>query len=97
MREWCKECPEEKRKNCSILRDFFSRDDQALHRTVFPRAYSVALVANDVPDGDLCFSLYGWKQGLITPRGFYIGKGAELRQELSAVPIQKDAVENHVP
>ncbi len=70
--EWCKKCPPEKRKACVLSRDFFSAADRALQRAVFPRAYSVALVINMAGKGDLNFSLFGWNQGVIAARGFYV-------------------------
>lgn len=70
VREWCKDCPEEKRRQCALVRGFLSEDDRLLHRTVFPRAYSLALLANDVsPDGPT-YSLFGWNRGMLEPREF---------------------------
>jgi len=48
VRAWCANCPTDRQVVCHLARDFFSRHDRALHRTVFPRAYSVALVVNDI-------------------------------------------------
>jgi hypothetical protein len=70
VREWCKNCPEEKRKQCSLARGFLSEDDRLLHRTVFPRAYSLALLVNDI-DGGPTFSLFGWSGGAIEARDFH--------------------------
>jgi hypothetical protein len=50
---------------------FFSAHDIALHRTVFPAAYSIALVATDIGEGELEFSLYGWRNARIAARGYY--------------------------
>lgn len=74
VREWCKdrECSMEKLQNCPLARGLFSQDDQVLLRAVFPRAYSVGLVCNDVPVGQPIFSLFGWRRGMIESRGFYI-------------------------
>jgi proteasome lid subunit RPN8/RPN11 len=69
VREWCRECPPEKRADCTLARGFLSEDDRLLHRTVFPRAYSVALVVNDLESGPT-FSLFGWSRGLIAHREF---------------------------
>ena len=48
---WCDDCPPETRRRCKSAGapsgDFFSAHDVALHRTVFPRAYSIALVLSD--------------------------------------------------
>jgi len=73
VREWCRsnECSPEKQKNCPLAKGFFSLDDKALLRAVFPRAYSLGLVVNDPAFGELTFSLFGWRDGSIEPRGFY--------------------------
>ena len=71
VREWCKECPPEKRAQCALAQGFMSEDDRLLHRTVFPRAYSVALVVNDIGEGGPTFSLFGWKKGLIEGMEFH--------------------------
>ena len=67
--EWCKDCAPEKRAQCALAQGFLSEDDRLLHRTVFPRAYSVALVVNDLESGPT-FSLFGWSRGLIAAREF---------------------------
>jgi proteasome lid subunit RPN8/RPN11 len=72
VREWCKDCAPERQQVCKMSNDFFSAHDHALHRTVFPSAYSVALVANDLPSGDVTFSAFGWRDGLIESRGFHV-------------------------
>jgi hypothetical protein len=74
IREWCraKECTPEKQKNCQLAKDFFSEDDRAVMRAAFPRAYSLGLVVNDAAFTDLSFSLFGWREGKIHPRGFYL-------------------------
>lgn len=71
--EWCRnnECSMEKLKNCPLAKGFLSADDQAMFRTIFPRAYSVALVCSDLPLGNPSFSLFGWREGRIEQRGFY--------------------------
>ena len=71
VRAWCADCPTDRQAMCHLARDFFSRHDRALHRTVFPRAYSVALVINDVAFQDTpTLSMFGWKHGVVDPRGF---------------------------
>lgn len=69
---WCAKCSEESQRNCGFARDFFSAHDRGLHRTVFPKAYSVALVVNAVAYADFTFSLFGWHEGLVRARGFYV-------------------------
>ena len=68
-RAWCQKCPVEKQRVCPLAADFFSEHDRQLHRTVFPRAYSVALVVNDSVNG-LSYSLFGWREGVVASRGF---------------------------
>jgi len=74
VREWCqsRECTPEKQRNCKLAKDFFSIDDEALLRAVFPRGHSLALVANDTAFQDLTFSWFGWRDGSIQPRGYYL-------------------------
>jgi hypothetical protein len=74
VREWCKskECTPEKQKTCHLAKDFFSADDEAVMRAAFPRAYSIAIVANDTAFTGLTFSMFGNREGLTQPRGFYV-------------------------
>jgi hypothetical protein len=74
VREWCKakECTPEKQRTCHLAKDFFSPDDEAVIRAAFPRAYSVAIVANDKAFTDLTFSMFGNREGITQPRGFYV-------------------------
>jgi hypothetical protein len=71
----CRDCPPEKRRDCSLTRQFFSADDCALHRTVFQKAHQIALVAGDSPDTGggwtTVHSLFGWREGIIAHRGFH--------------------------
>jgi hypothetical protein len=76
VREWCKDCAIERQRVCGMASDFFSTHDQALHRTVFPRAYNIALVVNYVGFSQPTFSMFGWRRGMIQSRGFQVrGKG----------------------
>ena len=72
VREWCKDCAPERQQVCAMASDFFSAHDHALHRTIFPRAYSFALVANDLANGEVSFSAFGWRGGLLESRGFNV-------------------------
>ena len=66
------QCPEEKRRDgCPLGRGFFSADDRVLHRTVFGRAFNVALVVSDVHHGPPTFAMFGWRRGMIERRGFH--------------------------
>lgn len=71
VREWCRHCPETRRRDCALGRGFLSADDRLLHRTVFPRAFSLALVASDVSDEGPEYALFGWRRGLLEPRAFH--------------------------
>jgi hypothetical protein len=74
VKKWCaaRECTIEKQKNCALSKDFFSEDDRAVMRAAFPRAYSIGLVVNDVACSAPTFSLFGWREGKIHPRGFHL-------------------------
>jgi len=69
---WCAaKCSPEQRQACPLSLSFFSRDDYALHRTVFPMAHCVALLVTHAETG-LRHALFGWRQGLIVQRGFHV-------------------------
>jgi proteasome lid subunit RPN8/RPN11 len=87
VREWCKDCATERQQVCKMASDFFSAHDQALHRTVFPRAYSIALVAN-VTNFGLSFSGFGWREGLLEPRGFHITEARGANIEAAIVQVR---------
>jgi hypothetical protein len=71
---------------------FFSADDIALHQTVFPKAYNVALVVTNHHAGP-GVALYGWIQGVIRRRGFQI----ILKREHSfAQTLEIPCTENHL-
>ncbi len=74
VRAWCKSrtCTIEKQKSCHLAKDFFSADDEAVMRAAFPRAYSIAIVANDTAFADLTFSMFCNREGITQPRGFYV-------------------------
>ncbi len=70
-------CSPDAQRQCPMARDFFSEHDRLLHRTMFPRAHTVALVVNDWDFAPISVSLFGYRHGLIEPRGFHvIGAGA---------------------
>lgn len=70
---WCREkgCPLEQQRACAAADGFFSADDLALHRTMFPRAFAVALVMTHSVKGVLP-RLFGWRSGCFEPRGFRV-------------------------
>jgi hypothetical protein len=71
VREWCRKCPPENQKRCPMRKDFLSGHDVQLHRTVFPRAYNIALVVNDTAV-EVTHSLFGWRAGRIETRDYFI-------------------------
>jgi len=75
VHHWCRDCPPDKRQVCPLREDFLSAHDRLLHRTVFPRAYSTALVINELGDGERTFSFFGPREGRLEPRGFHLGLG----------------------
>jgi len=102
VREWCKSCAPERQRVCAMAGDFFSAHDQAMHRTIFPRAYSVALVVNDVQADDVTFSAFGWRNGLIETRGFAVTRaappaGAERTNEVLQSTTLGQGAENDKP
>lgn len=71
-RAWCAKCPPENRAVCKVSGEFFSSQDLALHRTVFPRAYSLGLVVSDSYAHGLTYPLFGWRNGMVQERAYRI-------------------------
>ncbi len=90
IREWCKNCPQEKKEACTLTGCFFSGQDLQLHRTVFPRAYSIALVVNDVSSKNMTHSLFGWRNGFMESRGFQIVEKARTAR-VSKTPTTRSS------
>lgn len=67
---FCRACPPERRSACAFARPFFSAEDIHLHRTCFPRAWSLALLVSDLPDAGPTPALFGWRAGQVVRRGF---------------------------
>lgn len=90
VRAWCQDCSIEHQRTCALRGDFLSPDDRLLHRTVFPRAWSLALVVNDIGFDDPTFSLFGWRAGSIALRSFHLldpdATGARHIQATAEVP-----------
>ncbi len=66
---WCRKCPPERQRECHLATGFLSPDDTALHRAMFPRAFSLALVMTHTLDG-VDPALFGWRAGVLQPRAF---------------------------
>ena len=90
----CKDCQERAAGSCDVSPAFMSAEDCYLHRTCFPRAYSVALVVGDSPCSGLSWALFSWQAGVVGPRGFHIlaapGSGAAM-EAIPAVGGTQDA------
>ena len=72
VKEYCSKCPLEAQKQCKLAAGFLSEDDRALHRAVFSRAYSLALVVNVVSFSEPTVSLFGWRNGLLESRSYQV-------------------------
>lgn len=70
--DFCKNCEPEKRKTCKLSRPFFSSEDCALQRAIFVRAFNLGLLVSDHGSEGLAYNLFGWQQGMIASRGFYV-------------------------
>jgi len=51
---------------------FLSDEDLRLHRTVFPRAYSLALLMTDSPHRGMSWTMFGWRLGTVVRRDFHV-------------------------
>jgi hypothetical protein len=67
--DFCRKCPEENRRGCVLSRPFFSLEDIHMHRTIFPRAFHIALLVSDYGQESLDVSLFGWRHGMVVSRG----------------------------
>jgi hypothetical protein len=81
--DWCRNCPIENRRRCTISNAFFSADDVHLHRVCFGRAFQVALLISDNINTGMTWSLYGWRQGTVQRRGFHILENHDERDSRS--------------
>ena len=83
MKETCKDCEKSRDGSCGVSAAFMSGEDVTLHRTTFPRAYSLALVVANSPCSGLTWALFGWRHGRVQSRGFDIHRPARLTGEPS--------------
>jgi hypothetical protein len=79
--DFCKvrQCDAAKREKCELAGIFFSTDDCALHRTVFPMPQHLALLISD-RGGSLVPAVFGWRRGAIVQRGFQITRPPSATQ-----------------
>jgi hypothetical protein len=84
--DFCKvrQCDAAKREKCALAGIFFSSDDCALHRTVFPLPQHLGLLISD-RNGSLVPAVFGWRKGLIVQRQFHVmympwasGRGGQI-------------------
>lgn len=90
-KQWCMDCDPEKKRTCALQGGcFFSSEDRNLHRTIFPRAYSIALVMTDGYAG-MKTDLYGWHAGDIRQRSYYVTKKPAVSDATETKGIQINA------
>jgi hypothetical protein len=68
-----------------MQRSFFSADDCDVHRTVFFKAFHIALLVTNT-DAGLEHALFSWRNGVIVQRGFQILKNEE-EQNPAIAPV----------
>jgi hypothetical protein len=68
---WCADCPVERQRVCRLAKGFLSADDKLLHRTMFPAAFTQALVITPSIAG-VDTRLFGWRGGVLQPRAFHL-------------------------
>lgn len=88
---WCEDRAPERDAPYALGEGFLSEHDRHLHRTVFPRAYTIALVVTDSGAGHPVCALFGWRGGVLVRRGFYIRPAARTRVR-SAVGERIDTI-----
>lgn len=83
---WCgSQCSPADRAQCPLQRSFFSADDCDVQRTVFSRAFHIALLVTHT-DAGLQHALFSWRDGAITQRGFHIlGNETEKKPAVARV------------
>jgi proteasome lid subunit RPN8/RPN11 len=70
--QFCRNCPDSRRRHCVYNRAFFSQADRDVHRALFPQAWSVALLISDLGTGVPAIDLFSWREGVIHSRGFAV-------------------------
>jgi hypothetical protein len=66
---FCRRCPVEKRRTCTLEGTFFSAEDVALHH-LFAAAHQTALLFSTNESG-VTRSFFGWRAGSVAARGYY--------------------------
>jgi len=85
---WCNpKCSPEARAQCPLQRVFFSADDCDVHRTLFSKAFSIALLITNT-DAGLVPALFSWRNGIIVQRGFnMLGQSQVIHPTTTAVAV----------
>lgn len=68
----CRNCPAERQAACPSNRAFFSAMDVGFHRTAFQAAHNIALLLSFHAEPAPRFDLFGWRDGMVSSRGYYI-------------------------
>ena len=88
---WCNpQCAPEARSQCPLQRSFFSLDDCDVHRTVFSKAFQIALLVTNT-DAGMLRALFSWRNGVIAQRGFHV-IGNEEDQNPAVAPVTKATI-----
>ena len=87
---FCRNCPVEQRQHCALREPFFSEADRNVHRTLFPQAFSPAVLITDLGEGRTSIDVFGWRRGLIESRGFLKPAPAALSRPQSASKARTD-------
>jgi hypothetical protein len=91
----CAKCPPERRRVCPIASNFFSAHDVSLHETIFPKAYTIALVITNTEE-KLRQALYGWRDARLVQRGFFIQRHPDRPLEATeAIPNPENSDHDH--
>ncbi len=72
----CGACAPEAQARCTRSAAFLSLHDIHLHRTIFARAFDVALLVADRGPRGFETALYGWRRGLLERRAYRVTDGA---------------------
>lgn len=91
---WCRAqgCSVEAQRSCSRAAGFLSEEDCTLHRTMFPRAFTLALLMTHTISGCVP-ALFGWRMGTLAVRAYRV-LGTDLstlRQPFAGVATTGDA------
>lgn len=89
---WCRNCPDERRRSCPLMQPFFSHDDVALMRAMFPAPFNVALLLSDLGEDELRCNLFGWRDGMIVARDYHLLGAGPLRAGNAATADNPDDV-----